>query len=276
MKNNRKTMSVNVEQYLNILGLKPAAPDYEFLAKLVYAHLTKIPFENLSKLYYLRAGGLKSLPALTQYLDGIEQLHFGGTCYSNNYHLYLLLKFLDFDVSIHGADMNKPDVHLVIHVKINGRVFMVDAGYAAPFLEPIPTNLERNYRVTLGSDQYVFNPQDANGRTRLTLYRNGEKYHGYVVNPKPKRIENFSSVITNSFHPEATFMNSLLLVRFNKNFSKAIHNMEYIESKGNYTKKNPLKTVTELTATIEEKFGIPQNISNTALQGMNMSKTAWN
>jgi hypothetical protein len=30
---------------------------------------------------------LRALPAIEQFLDGIERHHFGGTCYAANYYL---------------------------------------------------------------------------------------------------------------------------------------------------------------------------------------------
>jgi len=78
-----------VDQYLAILGVVRREPSLEALRELLKAYLTRIPFENISKLYYRKRLGLVSLPPIQLYLDGIDKYHFGGTCYSNNYHFYL-------------------------------------------------------------------------------------------------------------------------------------------------------------------------------------------
>lgn len=76
-------------KYLELLGIKEVKTSFELLCKIVKTHLTRIPFENISKLLY-KNQGMNNIPDLTTYLSGIEKYNFGGTCYSNNYYLYLL------------------------------------------------------------------------------------------------------------------------------------------------------------------------------------------
>ena len=69
------------------LGVPRREPGPAALDELVAAHVTRVPFENVSKLYRLRRLGLAGLPPLDVFLDGIERYRLGGTCYSNNCHL---------------------------------------------------------------------------------------------------------------------------------------------------------------------------------------------
>jgi len=105
-----------LRQYLSLLGVSRRPPSFHALRELVAAHVTRIPFENISKLHYHRHLGLHELPPLPLYLEGIERYHFGGTCYPNNFYLYSLLASLDYEVKLCGADMTNPDVHIVIMV----------------------------------------------------------------------------------------------------------------------------------------------------------------
>ena len=125
------------EDYLNLLGVQRREPGIEALSEIVQAHLTRIPFENISKLYYKKQLGLRSLPSLELFLDGIERFHFGGTCYTNNYYFGQLLANLGYETKLCGADMSNPDVHLVNMVTVEKRQYLVDVGYAAPFLMPL-------------------------------------------------------------------------------------------------------------------------------------------
>ncbi len=143
-----------------------------------------IPFENISKLYNRKHLGLAGLPSLQLYLDGIERYHFGGTCYANNFHFYSLLSTLGYSVKLCAADMTNPDVHMVIMVNVDGREYLVDGGYGAPFLSPMPRDLANDYVVELGRDRYVLKTQDDHGRSRLELYRDGQQKHGYVAKPE--------------------------------------------------------------------------------------------
>jgi arylamine N-acetyltransferase len=263
------------KRYLALLDIPESEPNLDALTLIVRAHMTRVPFENISKLYRWKTSGVNELVNLENFLDGIEQYHFGGTCYSNNYHLYQLLKYLGYNVVLCGADMSRPDVHIVSIVLLAGREYLVDVGYAAPFLKPLPRDFLTDHVLSLGTDQYVLSPRDGTGRSRVTLYRNGTAHHGYIVNPLPRNIEEFTQVITDSFRPEATFMNSILLVRFSSNYSQVLHNMTFTECKGKVVRRKYLSTTFELAATIERIFAIPSTISRVALDGISMQQDAW-
>lgn len=265
-----------MEQFLRILAVDKRRPSSEALTELVAAYLMRIPFENVSKLYYMTHHGLRNLPKIERYIDGINRFNFGGTCYSNNYYLHLLLKYLGYDVMLCGADMSNPDVHLVNIVSLDGREFIVDAGYAAPFLDPLPRDLSVDYVVARGRDRYVLKPQDKNGNSHLELYRDGQLKHGYVVKPISREIGYFNQVIAESFRKSATFMNALLLVKQFPNRSIVIHNLSVMESKGtNYTIRQ-LTSRNELPAIVEEYFSIPQEIVSEAVAKLGEFGDAWN
>ena len=191
---NNSLTEKQINKYLKILGVCNQAPGIKALKQLVSAHIKKIPFENISKLYYLNALNLTNIPAADQYLEGIEKFNFGGTCYSNNYHLYLLLNSLGYDVTLCGADMKQPDVHMVSMVKLEGREYLLDAGNAAPFLSPLPRDISEDFKVASGNNVYILKPRDGSGRSRMELYRDGQHIHGYTAKPGQKSINDFQNV----------------------------------------------------------------------------------
>jgi len=73
-----------IARYLEALELSQQEPSLPALTRLVRAHLEHVPFENVSKLYYAERFGLKELPGLDRFLEGLHLYHFGGTCYANN------------------------------------------------------------------------------------------------------------------------------------------------------------------------------------------------
>lgn len=263
------------ERYLRILGVERKAPTLMALAELVEAQLTRVPFENISKLCYRKRDNLRTLPGLERYLNGIECHHFGGTCYANNYYLHLLLAHLGYEVKLCGADMSNPDVHLVNLVAIDGREYIVDGGYAAPFLKPLPRDLSEDYEIALGRDRYVLKPQDTDGRSVLQLIRDGQLKHGYTIKPQPRSIDYFTKVIADSYSEQATFMNAVLLVRFFPNRSLAIHNFTVLESEGTRWHFGHLRSRDELAASVEEHFGIPGNITAEAIADLGDFIDAW-
>lgn len=264
-----------LERYLKLLGISKQKPNLESLTALVRAHVERVPFENISKLYYKKHLGLKGLPSLDLFLDGIERFHFGGTCYSNNIYLHLLLANLDYEVKLCGADMSNPDVHLVSMVSLGEREYLVDAGYAAPFSAPLPRDLPTDFVIVLGRDRFVLKPQDARGCSRLELYRDGVLKHGYLAKPFPKNIEDFEHVIADSYRDSATFMNALLLARFFSDRSVVIHNLTVVESSLNRSSIRTLSNRNKLVQAVYEHFAIPKAITLDVVSDLGPLGDAW-
>lgn len=250
-------------------------PGAEALAELVAAHVMRVPFENVSKLYRKKRLRFTGLPSIEQFLEGIEQCHFGGTCYSNNFHLYTLLASLGYRVRLCGADMTNPDVHMVIMVDVDGREYLVDGGYAAPFLSPLPRDLGEDFVIALGRDRYVLKPQDEAGCSRLEMYRDGVVKHGYLAKPTPRKIEDFGGVIADSFRASATFLNALLLARFYGDRSVVIHNLTLIESRGTEATIRCLSSREELVGEVERQFGMPREVVGEAVSELHELVDAW-
>jgi arylamine N-acetyltransferase len=261
------------DKYLGLLSINASKPSYELLCEIVKTHLIKIPFENISKLFY-KNQGMNNIPDFTTYLNGIEKYNFGGTCYSNNYYLYLLLKHIGYYIKLCGADMKNPDVHLISIVKIDESDFIVDGGYAAPFLKPLPMKLNEDYIIDIGSEQYRVKPKDEKGRTKVEQYLNGELQHWYTANPQPRKIEEFNKVIKNSYADDAIFMNTLRITRFSENGSLALKNLRLTENTGTefFTKELLRKDIPQI---IQEKFGMPADVVEKALINLKELKSLY-
>ena len=63
-----------VDHYLTILGVVRREPCLEALRELLAAHLTRIPFENISKLYYRKHLGLVDLPTSFIWMESINTI----------------------------------------------------------------------------------------------------------------------------------------------------------------------------------------------------------
>ncbi len=259
------------DRYLALLGITSRPPSLEALRELTLAHLTRVPFENVSKLYARREPELCGLPGLERFLDGIERHHLGGTCYANNFHLHELLAHLGYRVALCGADMAAPDVHIVNLVSLDGSQYLVDGGYGAPFLEPMSLDLTQDQEVAWGRDRYVLKPRDAHGRSWMGHYRDGSLRHGYLVNPAPRRIGEFAGVIADSFREDATFMNALLVARFSKTRSLTLRNLSLTEADAAGWRSREVGRQ-DLPLVIEREFGIPRAIASQALEGVDLTQ----
>jgi len=263
-------------RYLNLLGIQRRKPSINALYELVQAQLVKVPFENVSKLYYKKHHNQQGLPNLEFFLDGIKRFHFGGTCYSNNYYFYQLLANLGYQIKLCGADMLNPDVHLVSVVSIEQREYLVDVGYAAPFLSPLPRDLTTDYVIVLGRDQYVLKPQDAQGCSQMELYRNRSLKHSYSVNPVPRQIQEFDHIIVDSYREDSTFMNALLMARFFPDRSLVLYNLTVIESQGTVSRSQSLASRDELVQAAYEYFTIPKEFTMDVVKDIGQFDDAWN
>ena len=264
-----------LHRFLKLLGVKAARPSMHLLAGLITAHLSAVPFENISKLYYRDRFNQKGIPSLLQYLDGISGYHFGGTCYANNYYFFRLLEFLGFSVKLCAADIKRPGTHMVVLVTIDKREYLVDVGYAAPINHPVPLHLATDHAIRYGRDEYIFKPRDGKGCTRLEMFRNGVYKHGYLVRPESRDINDFTHVISESFRPDATFFRSLLLTRFISGRFCILHNMQYTESTATGSDSMELQSKDELVVLLENRFRIPSAITGKLLAGLELSGDAW-
>lgn len=264
-----------VERYLRLLGEPRRAPGLEALRALVSAQIQRVPFENVSKLLRFRRSGFTGIPAIEEHLDGIERFRLGGTCYANNFHFHRLLASLRYDVTLCGADMSRPDVHLVNLVRVDGREYLVDGGYGAPFLEPLPRDLPHEHEVALGRERYVLHPRDAAGRSRLELWRDGQSRHGYDVNPSPRRIEEFASVVAESFAPSATFMRRVTFMRFAPGRTLVLQNLNLLEFEGAASRAERLAGADAIPGVLEARFGVPREIAREALNGLAVQPDPW-
>ena len=264
------TSSSSFERYLSILGVEAAPPGLDHLTRLVGAQLIRVPFENISKLYLKKTQGAAFVPTLEEHLDGIERHHFGGTCYANNPHFFGLLRHLGYEVTMCGADMSNPDVHIVSMVALEGRQYLVDVGYAAPFYQPLPRDLDGPHEIRFGGCLYVLEPQDREGRSRLRLVREEEAIHGYLAKPEPREIGHFAEVIRDSYRDTATFMNVVVVECFFPGRSVRIHNLTLTESTPDGATATQLADREELVRAVEHFCRIPADIVREAIDGIGL------
>lgn len=253
-------------RFLSILEVKPGRPSIDLLGQIVRSHLDKIPFENISKLIYKRKG-MTDIPGFSQYLEGIEKNNFGGTWYSLNYYLYLLLKYLGFNVKLCGTDVKRPDVHIISIVEVDYREFIIDCGYGAPFNEPLPRDINEDHIISFGDEKYVLKPRKPDGTSRLEQYHYNELRHFYNVKPEPRKQSDFKDVIRDSYSGDAMFMNSLLITRHSEDYSISLRDFELTVVKKNKITKKKIEKA-EIPETVYSYFGIPARLVKAAVYGL--------
>jgi arylamine N-acetyltransferase len=266
------TGSDTYARYQSILGVAPEAPSLDHLRRLVRAQIIRVPFENISKLYLKKTRSASYIPSLEEHLNGIERHRFGGTCYANNPYFAELLRHLGYDVTMCGADMSKPDVHVVSVVRLEGREYLVDVGYGAPFYEPMARDLDHEQEIVFGRNRFLLHPQDDQRRSRVDHFLDGELIHGYVAKPEARTIDHFDRIIRDSYSDAATFMNVVVVERFFADRSLRFHNFDLTESTPHGATATRLADRSQLVEAIEHHCGFPaeivrQAIADIALEG---------
>jgi N-hydroxyarylamine O-acetyltransferase len=244
-------------RYLCLLGFDaPPAADLDGLRAIVAAHLTRVPFENVTKLLQVEAGDWGRPTTLGAFLDGIEERDLGGTCYTNNPFLCELLRAIGYDAALLGADMTSPNVHTVIRVRIDGLAFHVDVGYAAPFRAPLRLD-DLPLSITEGRLRYDLSGDPATGY-RVAVMDDQTRLHGYRVNERPRETRFFDGVVRDSFRPEATFMNCLRIKRYFRDYAIDLMNARLSVHRDGMTQTRPLGSMTELRAAVTKEMELPR------------------
>lgn len=264
MRNNKQRFA----RYLRILRLEHREPSIDYLRELVAAQLRRVPFENISKLYYRKKNNLRGLIDFDLHLNGIDRHNFGGTCYTNNYYLNYLLNYLGFEADLCGAAMTEPDVHVVNVVRLDSREYLIDVGYGAPFDFPMARDLDTDLEIKQGNERYVLKPPDAHGLSSMEHYRDGKLIHGYQVNLAPRGIEHFQKVIADSFDDESMFMTKLRAVRCYENRTISLKNLLLTSYTCDAVQTEELTGLTNLVETIVECFEMPAEMVRYAVTGM--------
>jgi arylamine N-acetyltransferase len=262
-------------RFLALLNQPPTTPSASGLATIVAAHLVRIPFENLSKLIRHARGLPPAIPSIDDYLDRIEHLNLGGTCYACAIHLNALLRHLGYDAALCGAAMSQPDVHAVNVVTVDGRAYLVDVGYAAPFHAPMPLDLAAPRTLAHGPHRYTLHPADPDGRHRLDHIRDGERIHGYTLDLIPRDPGHFEPAITDSFHPDSEFLNQLRIVRHLRQRSVSFRDFTVMVIDERGVRARTLADRGEVTGVLEVMLNVPAAVTAEAISALAARQEAW-
>lgn len=260
------------DRYLRILGIEKHSPTLQNLQILTASHLCKIPFENVLKLYKVKVQNIREYPDLYEYLDNIENNNFGGTCFTNNYYINLLMNYLGYDVKLCSADIAvasaASDSHMLNVVLVDGREVVVDVGYGAPFWKAFYRDSDQDIAMNFGLDKYVLKPENENGCNKLEVYHNEELVHGYLLKPFRKTLIDFQNVIHASYQDSGTFINRLVFVKFDENKITALRNNKITMSTPNSSQVTLLQNRQDIQNALVQEYKIPSVIAQDVVSSL--------
>lgn len=245
------------DRYLRLLGFVSPPTGLDGLHALVREHLFRVPFENVSKLLLFRREGSGRVTTLPEFLDGIEELDLGGTCYTNNPYLSQLLRVIGYDADLLGADMMNPDVHTSIRVRLNGAEYHIDVGFGSPFSYPIPL-AELPHEIQSGSMRYVFDRGPRSGSYQLGLWKGGERIQHYVVHGPARDFCYFHRTVEESYLPGKTFMTWLRIARFFEDYSVDLVDRKLTIHRGSESRDFIMNSMREIRAAVSDELGMPR------------------
>ncbi|GIN86805.1 hypothetical protein J6TS2_31910 [Heyndrickxia sporothermodurans] len=251
-----------ITKYLDCLNLHLEKPSYNYLEQICNAQLNTFPFENFSKILYFRNHNYNNfeIPSFELFIKNYSEYNFGGTCYTLNSNLMILLRGIGFDC----YHVMLGEEHMGIIVKIDHERFYIDCGAAAPFFKPV--RFENNFEniSSFGKDEvYILPEEPQRNRYKYVRYTNGNQSGKtwHFNSRKEAKVSDFNDVIEKSNKHNAPFMTILRcqLYQTRKQRSVSLVNNKFgIRYSNGETTVKTLSSAEEIRAVLSEEFLLPK------------------
>jgi N-hydroxyarylamine O-acetyltransferase len=253
------TASLDLDAYLARIGFDGrVTPDLATLETIAYRHPASIPFENLNP--------LSGRPVALDVESLVQKLVHGGRggwCFEHNILLGTALAKIGFRVEglaarvqwNVAAGVTTPRSHMVLHVDLDGRPYIVDAGFGGLTLTG-PLRLEPGLEQETPHERFRLTPVDGAFVVEAELH--GEWRALYRFDLQRQALADYQ--VTNwylSNHPQSRFVTSLIAARVEADRRYGLSNTDLsIHHRDGFTERRTLTTGTEMRTTLEELFGI--------------------
>lgn len=165
--------------YLKRIGMVVEPPSLDYLQRLVRSRMTRLVFENISKLHYLKAFEEQQyyLPPQEVYLDHMYRFDYSGVCHTGNYYFCKLLQELGYD-----AYPIKYASHLATVVKIADRLYYTDVALGHPVYYPL--DISQPHELMIHHSRVMGYPDPSNKlKFHLVHGISGKEQHHWIFRP---------------------------------------------------------------------------------------------
>ncbi|RZG17911.1 arylamine N-acetyltransferase [Pseudoalteromonas maricaloris] len=220
-------LEANINQYLSSLSLQHFA-GVELVTELQQKHLSRYAFSSINAMYGERLL-LDPLPLFSRLVTNKQ----GGYCFEHNKVAFLALQQLGFTVRpvlarvmLNGSSSN-PRSHRMTLLNLDGEQYLVDVGFGVKSPR-VPINI--NQALTIQGRQ-TYQVQKTADTVKVTLLEEGEApltlYHVDLaeVFESDCEVAHFYS----HQHPEAAFVNNLVVSRITDCHRYLLRNQSYFE-----------------------------------------------
>jgi len=252
------------ESYLADLALNNNALNIEFINELQRKHIARYSFNNLAVVLG------QELPLDAEALfNKIVTRQRGGYCFEHNKLVFTVLAELGFDVRlllakvIYNQDVEVARTHRITLLTLAGEDYIVDAGFGhlgAYFPVKIELGLvqqqaDSQYRIIKNKkDEYCY--QVLKDGDFFTLYT----FDLYRYTEADCTLGHFYS----HQHPNAAFVNNLVICRKFINEIKSLRNDEYHHIKNGITNTTKITSIEQLHQLLTEQYLLDIDIAISA------------
>ena len=258
---------------LHKLDLQFSEPTTAFLDQLLFNYTRTIPWESATR-NVRRITTNETYAECPRWPEEFWSLVLehgtGGTCFETNLALFSLLQSLGYDgyLTINNMRFNL-GCHTAIVIDLDDQKWLVDAGYPLECVVPIsPVESTEsqakflNYQVNpILEDVYV-----------VTRSRHPKPYI-FTLFDKPVPIDEYKQATQNDYRPEGNFNNSVVInkiidekmVRFSTWAEDVMFESFTADPAGGMAKREVFEIEDDLAAQVAEKFAMPADIIQTAL-----------
>lgn len=246
----------NIHNYLGYVSLRQAPEvSYDFLKELQNGHLGAFPFSNLGVLLH------ENLSLESQALfDRVVTKRRGGYCFEQNKVFSGILKYHGFQCDIVlgrvllNRDIDVPRTHRITRVTIDNRRYLVDVGFG-PLCPREPLLLDSDnpqdqgdaiYRIVQpGPGRYLLQKLETDGWFTLYSFDDGMYTEADCICG-----HHYAST-----HPEATFVNNLVISLKSYDNVRLLRNGEFHRVQGGDTEITEVSSKDHLGAILGQEYG---------------------
>jgi N-hydroxyarylamine O-acetyltransferase len=249
------TKSKMVQEYLNLLNLNNRKLDFSLIADLVTQHVATFAFSSVG----CRLGN--DLPLDFESLfNRIVISRRGGYCFEQNGLLYAIFEELGFSPKlylgrvIHNTDTHPGLTHRISMIEDDGAKYIVDAGFG-PLGPRVPVPLSG---ATLNDGKKDFRIFEKNrGEYHMQYLKDGEFFSLYKFElghygQADCELGHFYS----HKHPEAVFVNNLVVSLIQEKEIRSLRNNEYWIIKKSGIKNQQIKNAEQLKTILVCELGV--------------------
>lgn len=249
------------KDYLEYIEVPLKEASLEYLTELATAHLTHVPFENISTFLQFEAyhhnNYLVNDPE--KFVQQLYTQNTGGTCYVLNSSFNELLKVLGFEsrYTVLGGG------HLALLVKIPGseEEVYVDVGNGSPFFEPVHLETDPENVSKFGNIEVMLRPQDEHGKYKYYRYANDKPMIWDFDIKESHDFESLQPLIKDYFQPNGLFTSSLRCQIWQLDEERSlslVNNILNIQYRTGETEKHILGSIEEIREVMEDEFQLPK------------------